>query len=192
MKKSQNIRSLASIIALAMLLLTAGCGEQETDPAPLSIGQTYAGGIIFYLDETKKHGLVCAPTDQSTALPWWNGSHVVTGAFGSDIGTGQSNTQMIVAVQGDGNYAAKICDDLTLNGYSDWYLPSKSECFSMYFNLKTMKNIGNFAEPPSSKYWSSTEASYNLAYSQYGNDGYEPTGGYYKDSAYYVRAVRAF
>ncbi len=174
------------------LLLMASCSKKDADPVPLAIGQTYEGGIIFYLDDTKKHGLVCAPTDQSTALPWWNGAHVVTGAFGSDIGTGKINTELIVAVQGTGSYAAQICNDLTLNGYSDWFLPSKSECFAMYFNLKTMKNLGNFGPAPSSLYWSSTEASYNLAYSQYSNDGYGPTGGYYKNSAYYVRAVRAF
>jgi Protein of unknown function (DUF1566) len=192
MKYSKILHYTLVIIWGLVLLVTVSCSKKEADPVPLSIGQTYMGGIIFYLDETKKHGLVCAPTDQSTALPWWNGSHVVTGAFGSDIGTGRLNTETIVAVQGTGNYAARICNDLVLGGFSDWYLPSKSECFSMYFNLKIMKNMGGFGEPPNALYWSSTESSYNLAYSQYSNDGYGPTGGYYKNSAYYVRAVRAF
>jgi hypothetical protein len=95
----------------------------------------------------------------------------------------------IVAAQGEGNYAAKLCYDLVLNGYDDWYLPSKSECFAMYFNLHIYRGMGNFADE---LYWSSTEASIGNAYSQYSNDGYPPNGGYFKSSAYHVRAIRAF
>jgi hypothetical protein len=178
---------------LNMLLLglfASSCTKDDSSPeVKLAIGDTYEGGIIFYLDDTKQHGLVCAPTDQSTSATWSNGSDITTGAVGSDIGTGQSNTTIIVNLQGDGNYAAKICDDLVLNGYDDWFLPSKSECFSMYFNLKIYKNMGDFSD---NLYWSSTESTVNLAYSQYANDGYGPTGGYYKSTAYSVRAVRAF
>ena len=192
MKKNHRIFIYSLVLIIGLVLLLTNSCEKDNDPITLTIGQSYGGGIIFYLDNKKQHGLVCAPTDQSTALPWWNGSNVVTGAIGSDIGSGKSNTEAIVAAQGAGNYAAQICNDLTLNGYSDWFLPSKSECYYMYFNLKIMKNIGDFGEAPDALYWSSTEASYNLAYSQYGNDGYLPTGGYYKNSAYYVRAVRAF
>jgi hypothetical protein len=47
--------------------------------------------------------------------------------MGTVIGTGNTNTNLIVAVQGNGNYAAKICYDLVLNGYSDWFLPSRDE-----------------------------------------------------------------
>jgi Protein of unknown function (DUF1566) len=34
------------------------------------IGDVYAGGIIFYLDETGRHGMVCAPIDQAVAVDW--------------------------------------------------------------------------------------------------------------------------
>ena len=59
----------------------------------------------------------------------------------------------------------------------------------MYFNLKTMEGIGDFSD---ALYWSSTEASTNNAFSQYSNDGYPPNGGYYKNTANSVRAVRSF
>jgi len=181
-----------SLAVLALLMtVSSGCSKDE-ETEKHAIGDSYGGGIVFYVDDTGKHGMICAPTDQSTALPWWNGSNVITGAFGSDRGTGKINTDLIVAAQGAGNYAAKVCDDLVLGGYSDWFLPSKSECFTMYFNLEVMRNIGDFGAPPDARYWSSTEASTNLAYIQYGNDGYQPTGGYYKNSTYHVRAIRYF
>ena len=189
MKKNHKYCFFALVLFTGILLLTGGCKKKDT---PLEIGQTYAGGIIFYLDNTNQHGMVCAPSDQSTGIAWSNGAFIsVAGAYGSSTGTGKANTEAIVAAQGSGNYAAKLCYDLVLNGYSDWFLPSHSECYNMYTSLQLMRDIGNFAHPPTI-YWTSTEATASLAYSQYGNDGYLPTGGYYKNSAYNVRAVRAF
>lgn len=175
------------LIIGALLILSTSCTKEEKPLPTLEIGADYGGGIIFYVDSTGQHGLICASYDQSAAIMWNNGTNMVTNA--TAIHNGKANTAAIVTVQGAGNYAAQICNDLDINGYNDWYLPSKSECFTMYFNLKLMKGLGHFAE---GIYWSSTEASVNNAYSQYANDGYPPNGGYYKNTAYHVRAVRAF
>jgi hypothetical protein len=174
-----------------VLAFASSCIKEDPDDNLItySIGQLYGGGIIFYLDETGQHGLICAPVDQSTAIQWSNGSDIITNATGSVIGTGLANTEAIIAAQGPGSYAAQICYDLVLGGYSDWFLPSKSECGTMYFNLEIFNNFGYLTD---ALYWSSTEASIGNAYSQYSNDGYPPNGGYYKSSANYVRAVRAF
>lgn len=172
-----------------ILFLMNSCSVDEEPAAKLEIGTEYGGGIIFYVDSTGQHGFICASYDQGTAVIWNNGTNLITNATGIGFGTGKANTAAIVSVQGNGNYAAKICSDLDINGYDDWYLPSKSECFSMYFNLKTMRGLGHFTD---AIYWSSTEASIGNAYSQYSNDGFPPNGGYYKNTAYYVRAVRSF
>jgi len=178
------------IVIGSLLLLINSCAVEEEAPATiLEIGTEYGGGIIFYVDSTGQHGLICASYDQGTAVTWNNGTNITTNATGAGIGAGKANTDIIVAAQGSGNYAAKICSDLDINGYSDWYLPSKSECFSMYFNLKIMKGLGHFTD---TLYWSSTEASIGNAYSQYANDGYPPNGGYYKNTTHFVRAVRSF
>lgn len=190
MQKSFCFHFFLIVITATLLIFTNSCGKKPDDTTlKLAIGDSHQGGIIFHLESSGEHGLVCAPTDQSTNSTWSNGSNIITNATGSDFGTGKSNTEIIVAVQGPGNYAASICNDLVLNGYSDWYLPSKSECFRMYFNLKLVNDIANFTD---TLYWSSTEASINNAYSQFGNDGYPPNGGYYKNTANYVRAVRSF
>lgn len=102
-------------------------------PATPYIGQSYAGGIVFYVDGTGMHGLVCSPSDIGTNIPWGcSGTNFVTSEA---FGTGASNTATIVAGCGETTYAAKVCDDLVLNGYSDWYLPSRAEVVLLYSNL---------------------------------------------------------
>ena len=101
------------------------------DTPDLYIGKHFAGGIIFYLDATGNHGMVCAEFDQGQA-PWGcSGTFINTS---STFGSGAQNTAAILANCGD-NTAAKICNDLVLNSYTDWFLPSRDELISMYFNL---------------------------------------------------------
>src|ERR1039457_4807698 len=96
-----------------------------------TIGQkvTALGGIIFYLDAQGCHGLVSAPTDQSTGIQWYNGTNTNTTAFGDCIGCGAGNTSLIINNQGAiaTNYAAGLARACTVGGFSDWYLPSKFE-----------------------------------------------------------------
>jgi hypothetical protein len=158
----------------------------------LAIGQNYQGGIIFYLDASGCHGLISAPTDQSTGIGWYNGSYTNTTAFASCVGCGDGNTSMIVYNQGAGTYAAKLCSDLSLGGYSDWYLPSKYELNLMYQNIGQgnalgLGNVGGFAN---NFYWSSTEDDSYSAWGQYFFSGYQLDDP--KGTNYYVRAVRAF
>ena len=162
------------------------------DEAPLAIGDNYGGGIIAYILVSvdpgyvagQTHGLIAAPGDQSTGILWWNGSYITTGATGTAIGTGAANTTAIVASQGAGSYAAKLCDDLVLNGYSDWYLPSRDELNKLYLNKRA---VGGFA---TYFYWSSSEDYAYYAWYQYfgvGSQYFDIKFNYFR-----VRAVRAF
>ncbi|MDD5273403.1 MAG: DUF1566 domain-containing protein [Methylovulum sp.] len=156
------------------------------------IGKTYQGGIIFYIDNSYGHGLVAAPTDQSTGILWHNGSLITTGATATAVGTGAANTTKIVKTQGVGAYAAKLTADLVLGGYSDWFLPSKDELNLMYQNIgqgaaAPLTNVGGFA---SYDYWSSSEVNYGDAWGYRFGGGFQDTGC--KCDTRYVRAVRAF
>ncbi len=150
------------------------------------IGDTFEGGIVFYVDASGLHGLVAAPSDQSNSKTWLNSLVMATNATDAAIGKGQSNTTLIVATYGSGSYAAQVCNDLNLNGKSDWYLPSKDELSLMYSNLQS-KSIGNFAF---ARYWSSTEVNVDDAFCVEFNSGAVSQTN--KISSISVRAVRSF
>lgn len=147
------------------------------------IGMSYGGGVIFYVDNTGIHGLIAATTDQSTWASWGCYPVSIPGTT-TAIGAGQANTMLIVNECSEAGRAARICDDLVLNEYSDWFLPSKDELNQMYMQKNA---IGSFAIGP---YWSSSE------YDEYSAWGQNFTSGYQwspdKDMPTYVRAVRAF
>jgi hypothetical protein len=151
----------------------------------LGIGITWQGGLIFYLDGSGQHGLVAAPSDQGYA-EWGCVGTPISGADGITIGTGNQNTTDIVTGCSTIGIAAEICYNLSLGGYTDWFLPSKDELALMDSNLH-LNGLGGFS---AINYWSSTEVnSSNATRRNFGSDifGNDP-----KDFALLVRAARAF
>jgi uncharacterized protein (TIGR02145 family) len=146
-----------------------------------SIGQNYGGGIVFYLDETGQHGLIAAESDQSTGAAW--GCNYIPISTSTAIGTGQANTNAILNVC-TGGEAARACDNLVLNGYHDWFLPSKDELNQMYLQ-KTV--IGGFLD---GNYWSSSEFNTSNAFFQVFTDGSQLNAN--KSNSNRVRAIRVF
>ena len=156
---------------------------------PPAIGDTFQGGIVFYLDGNGG-GLIAAPSDQSSAEWGCDGQSI--GGTGSAVGTGAANTTAIVSGCSETAIAAKICADYTDGTYSDWFLPSKDALNLMYENIGPgdelgLGDIGNFGLNP---YWSSTEFGNDGAWFQTFHDG----GQYFsnKNFTVNVRAVRAF
>jgi hypothetical protein len=158
------------------------------------IGESYGGGIVFYVYDYGRHGLIAATSDQSTGIQWYNGTFRLTGTTGDGINAGAMNTAMIVAEQMSdnqaGNFAAKVCADYSViqSGvtYGDWYLPSKSE-LNLLYNQRAV--VGGFEF---GWYWSSTEFSGNIAWLElFGSNNSLPEW-YLKDEADHVRAIRSF
>jgi len=166
------------------------------------VGDLAQGGVVFWVDATGRHGLVCAISDQSAGIRWHAGTKGSTQAKGDGIYAGKSNTAIAisshVAIGDDGEtYAARICNELvvTENGvdYGDWYLPSMVELGIMYNNKNLINSSavsagGNaFA---SDFYWSSTEINANNAEAMQFNAGVQL--GFGKQVPRNVRAIRSF
>ena len=169
---------------LGLLIVACSSDDDANGNDNLAIGDSYQGGIIAYIDSTGRHGLIAATEDQSSGIQWGNNDDIVTGATGTAIGTGLTNTDAIIAAQGSGSYAASIARDYNGGGYIDWFLPSKDELNLLYEN-KTA--IGGFT---GYYYWSSMEYDNGFAWGQYfGNGNQVNNNKLYTDG---VRAVRAF
>ncbi len=83
--------------------------------------------------------------------------------------------------------AQNKCEDLILNGYNDWYLPSQTELGVVEKNVFKL-NIGNINK---SIYWSSTVRSQSYAEVFIFSNGGNYTGPD-KTIKYFVRAIRRF
>jgi hypothetical protein len=167
----------------------------------LYIGKYYQDGVIFYLDSSGQHGLICALSD-STNLPgvpafliyttWTGGGLDLVGASGTAIGTGLANTIAIVLEYQPFDCAAMWC----YNGEDPdhpWFLPSIDELSAMYQN-KALINATSIANGGTSlfedRYWSSSEfseAQAHLFNFGTGNPGYS-----FKSNFEYARSIRAF
>lgn len=134
----------------------------------LAFGDFFQGGIFFYLLQPgdvgyvqgELNGLVADPQDQGK-LPW--GCSGLTINTTRDISSGWINTQNIISACNQPNIAAKICNDLSINGFNDWYLPSSLELELMYQNLY-LNGLGNFNSVIAfndDNYWSSTSVEFN-------------------------------
>ena len=129
--------------------------------------------------------LEAAPSDQSPGAEWGCYGSIL-GAGGTAVGTGEQNTLDINTGCTTPGIAADICANLSLGGYSDWFLPSKDELNLMYENLK-VHGVGGFADD---RYWSSSAFTVWASWNQNFTNGVQNTGG--NPDIYRVRAVRAF
>ena len=71
--------------------------EEKVELEPLKLGDKYEGGYIFFLDFEGKHGKICAPLSDG-------------------------DNKLVPQKQ-----AIAEAEKLTLNGFSDWRLPTKDE-----------------------------------------------------------------
>ena len=166
-------------------------------PPIYQIGDSVEGGIVYYVDATGEHGLLAATEDLDQSYEWGcYGESVDIADDNFQIGTGLENSNAIVAQNCQTQYgaitAAQAALDAEINGYSDWYLPSRDELYHMYLNigqggLNANNNIGGFEN---GSYWSSSESLITFAWLVYFDNGGTTTGG--KSGSRLVRIIRAF
>jgi len=126
-----------------------------------------------------------ALADQSIGAVWGCYGTDITGADGTTVGTGAQNTANIVAeCDSTPDNAAEITDAYELNGYTDWFLPSKDELNLLYLQKDV---VGGFS---GSYYWTSSSDDTTGAWVHNFFNGAQ--FALPKDTGQRVRAVRAF
>ncbi len=185
-----GLPNTSKITTLAKFVVSIRVSNQKlaaavaASTAKLAIGQSYGGGIIFYIDETGEHGLVASFDYGDSQRVKWGCSKLAVDETSVDLGTGRDNTKAIVKTCNSNAIAARLCSDLVLNGYSDWYLPSKAELNLLYLQKD---NIGGYEH---GYYWSSSEFDDLFAWYQHFDFGFQDYLN--KDFAYYYRPIRSF
>ena len=181
--KNKTLKKNLLVFCLFLMLFSCKKENGNIEDNSIQVGQAFGGGIVFYIDGSGEHGLVAASEDLQGSVKW-SDSLWKTSAVHPEIGKGIENTSAIVNVNGNGSYAASLCDQLVLQGYSDWFLPSKNELGLLY---QQRNEIGGFMED---FYWSSSE--YDSLNAWYLYFPYGPQYFTKKDSTARVRAIRAF
>jgi hypothetical protein len=157
----------------------------------LSVGDSYGGGTVIYIAPGGCSGIISANTDIAGLYPAGKNDFPYFTTTG--VGGGYLNTINIVSALDNftPEKAAEACNNLTLSGYSDWYLPSKDELLLVRAIRDT---IGGFTTISGSNYWSSSDnpTGTQTWYVSFYDGAPFPAGGVVKESILHVRAVRNF
>ena len=145
-------------------------------------GDWYRGGIVFSHDGSGS-GLIAPQDNQITGGNDWGCSGTsITGATSNT--NGAANTAAILAACAVRPISASVCDTLTWQGETDWYLPAFNQLSTMYNKKNLLDNI------ISATYISSTEYSATHAY---GVNFFNGFGYWYsKSTGGNVRCIRSF
>lgn len=191
------VKRLRALIALSIVLCVSSSyahnkvvvvtlgGDDAPPPTVYAIGDTGpAGGVVFYVTNGGLHGLEAAPADLAPAV--WGCKGTFSGGGGTAIGTGIANTASDITVScgSTETRAVQRVRRYQLNGFFDWYLPSKDELNE----LNSRKDVvGGFV---SDDYWSSSEMNSNVAWFQFFPNGEQALVD--KTLKLGVRAIRSF
>lgn len=152
---------IGSLVLPAAMVHASGGGGGGGGTPLYAVGATGpAGGRIFLTPTSpggdNTHHYEAAPADvDAPPVTWINVSGftsiAVDGAFGSAVGTGPANTASMLAA-GDNGGSAFHADAYSLNGFSDWFLPSIQELVELANVPAIVATLGLGTE-----YWSSTK-----------------------------------
>ena len=79
-----------------------------------NIGDSYQGGVIFWVNTDGTHGLISARADQHVGIQWYNNTDFQTHATANGLYAGAKNTEVIVATQ---TTFGLDCGELTVPSY---------------------------------------------------------------------------
>ena len=135
--------------------------NKELDSDILQIGSFYEGGLVIWIDESGKHGLVCADWLGSQG-PWgtevyieYDDNLALNIKIGDDYGmqctkrivelasVSESREKWYSSAKKKYNTAARLCLEDDFNGFSGWYLATSKEMKLIYDNREILDKAIN-------------------------------------------------
>ena len=168
-------------------------GMQGQSPLPAIGTQTQGGYIGAYIslnqDGVATHQLIVSPKASGYSTKVYNATGASTpNTFSAKI-AGPTNTDSLNA-QPSVYLAAAYVKGLTINGYSDWYLPAYYELEAIYYNLKpntTNNYVGSidgidlgvnpYAVPKRTTAWTETGAPFQTSVTAFQTSNSETYAG---------------
>jgi hypothetical protein len=196
---AKTASTLSGGVVAALQAQITNLQSQITVLTPAVIGDIREGGVVFWVNPTDPtHGYVCAINDSPTLLSWGppfdlptvpNVTTTPPFGIGAALSHGFSNTNNIL---NDWPPAPAALYARSIG--PDWYLPSTAQLNEMLVNRTAINATaianGGTAFAAIGDYWSSTEHSVLLAWSQTTFGGTQSPMN--KTSQARVRPVRAF
>jgi len=146
MKKVYN-KLVYIVLIIGITTLFIGCNTKGP-----------GGGIVFYDKGYYSDGwryMEVAPAKTEFKASWGL-EYVSCPGTSKKIGAGKANTAIIIQnlnANGETGKAAQLCANLSINGYTDWFLPSTDELTEMFRQIVLFMHIDEFNE---GLYWSSS------------------------------------
>ena len=116
-------------------------------PDHLEVGDLWGGGIVVHIDPTRQNATIMATKEylsppiafDSKAYAFSFTSPGYTDGFNQDH-YGADNSLELIKIKNDPsidslNEAANYCDQIVIDGYDDWYLPTFQELLYAHSNL---------------------------------------------------------
>jgi hypothetical protein len=167
------------------------------------IGEMFGGGVIFFVDNTGHHGLICSISDindPNSSSP--NRRQYPQESQGSSKSEGHVYHDFAID---NPDRAEELCDNYTNSNYgtgvfSDWHLPTRDQLETMYkvkdeVNLSLEKYNKTFTDPLVKIYWSSSKTQNDIIGSKWLVDfdgGSLMTTSKPRPGSTFTRAIRAF
>lgn len=155
----------------------------------VNVGQEIGGGVVFWTDASKVHGLISNKSTIGSATEAFGPRVALSGAAGTSkaLGTGKDNTAKLISKmnafrQNSASWngrksAAEVCAELAVtigsDTYKNWFLPSLEELIEVFKKKELLASKG--VTIPPNNYWSSSEGDGDAAgWSAYYVNFYEP------------------
>lgn len=121
-------------------VLCSFVGASFGPDAPEVIGESFGGG--FYAGKVNDGGteyyLIVAPKSSGetsgSGLQWKTSETTTSGT--TSVVDGPSNTSAMISAGAVAHPCGNFCNNLSIGGFTDWYMPALNELDIIYFNLK--------------------------------------------------------